>query len=345
MTMRCNYHCSYCCYANCLESGEWSREILMRNIDWIIRDGQTDRIIFFGGEPLIHPHILEAVAKCKSELPCQLVTVSNGSMPLQFFHKLYAIDPDFRTVISLHFEKLNPDSFLEKAAFLAETRKGAKFKIMFHPQYRDVIFRLADDLERIIAGTKSALTCAMIRFPEDKYVKFSEQYTQEDWQFHDRINSANSADPNVSVTLEFMDKSGNRYILNDEYDRLLEANFLQFQGFDCKVNTRKCIFDISGNPRKFVCNTGPRKDWPLKQPWEPLYPREPFYCRHRVCRCTDHMKMPKALDAAQLRAKFEIEPVTCAQPVQLQRSDILVKQQGRKFCYYINDTGHAVSGD
>lgn len=293
ITNFCNFHCSYCVIKDNLDSAQWSRETLFKNLDWICKDGKTTSLLLFGGEPLIHPDFLDAVAKCKAEMNCQLSTMTNASASLSFFKKIYTLDPEFKTTVSLHFEKLRIESFLEKAAFLASQKQGARFKIMLHPQFRTEAYKIAEKLNLIVKGTKSRISCAMIRFPKQHYNTFSPEYNNDDWDFYHSVNKNNVDEKSF---IEFVDTSGQRYIVRDKYEMLLKAGLLQFPQMLCLVNSWKCIFDRNGNVRKHVCLAGKRASY--KAYGEPLYCDMPITCKSRHCWCSGHMSVPKSLHAS-----------------------------------------------
>lgn len=59
ITSFCNLGCSYCVVRNSLNTVQWSRDIFFRNIDRVKEDGTTSTLAFFGGEPFVHPDLLD----------------------------------------------------------------------------------------------------------------------------------------------------------------------------------------------------------------------------------------------------------------------------------------------
>lgn len=283
ITSFCNLGCSYCVVRNSLNTVQWSRDVFFRNIDRVKEDGTTSTLAFFGGEPFVHPDLLDAVAKCKAEINCELSAMSNLVVPMSYLHKLYTLDPDFRITVSIHFEKLNIPKFLEKAAFLATRNYPGIFKLMLHPQYRKEAHTIYEELVKLMPSTQ--IMCSMIRFPEDSYATFSKEYLPEDWDFMNMINAGRAA---KECFVEFRDEEGQTYIVKDKYETLLQKDFLHFKDLLCSVNAHKVIIDREGHIRDHVCEHRSKK--PLDAP---LYNTTPIKCSLANCYCGAHVAMPK----------------------------------------------------
>ena len=294
ITSFCNLGCSYCVASKTLNTVQWSREVFFRNIDRVKKDGTTSTLYFFGGEPFIHPDLLDAVAKCKAEMDCQLYAMSNLVVPLNYLHKLYALDPDFQVTVSIHFEKLNIQKFLEKVAFLATRKNPGIFKLMLHPQYRKEAHTIYDELVKLVSPEH--ILCSMIRFPKDRYATFSEEYLPEDWDFMNMINSGRDE---RECFIEFRDEQGQTYVVTDKYETLLQKGFLHFKGLACSVDAYKVVIDKEGNIRNHVCDHCSKKSQN-----GPLYTTTPIECRLANCYCEEHVAMPK----------FDPAVVTSAEP-------------------------------
>jgi organic radical activating enzyme len=107
---RCNYDCSYCGP----EQHDWIsphhsldsiKSFISQLSDWSNKQNKTFTICLTGGEPFIHPEIIEILQEIKqaSSYGEQLVAITNGSLPLD----LYQQSLEFLThlTISLHLER------------------------------------------------------------------------------------------------------------------------------------------------------------------------------------------------------------------------------------------------
>lgn len=67
VSTRCNAGCFMCKYANNKESYNINEEQLKFILDYMKKDGEYGMVRFTGGEPLLHPKIVDLVKKCKME--------------------------------------------------------------------------------------------------------------------------------------------------------------------------------------------------------------------------------------------------------------------------------------
>lgn len=93
LTEYCNFKCPYCRGLKAEIYGsrpkkELSIEEIKRNIDWWCQDKPLKNIRFSGGEPTLHPHIVEAVAYAKSKGIERIAISTNGSSPWELYEKL-----------------------------------------------------------------------------------------------------------------------------------------------------------------------------------------------------------------------------------------------------------------
>lgn len=114
---RCNYDCSYCApHQHDLVSPHTNTETVcdfIRRLDDIAQEQQRQlQLTFSGGEPMVHPDILEILATAHSvrNRADQLVVSTNGSVPLKLYEK--AMQYITNLTISIHLER--SDSEIDK---------------------------------------------------------------------------------------------------------------------------------------------------------------------------------------------------------------------------------------
>lgn len=323
ITSFCNLGCSYCVASNTLNTVQWSREVFFRNIDRVKADGSTSTLYFFGGEPFIHPDLLDAVAKCKAEMDCQLYAMSNLVVPLNYLRKLYRLDPDFQVTVSVHFEKLNIPKFLEKVTFLATCNNPGMFKLMLHPQYREEAHIVYEELAKLVSPEH--IMCSMIRFPKDRYATFSKEYLPEDWDFMNMINSGKNE---RECFVEFCDEQGRTYVVKDKYETLLQKGFLHFKGLACSVNAYKVVIDKEGNVREHVCEHCSKKSLDA-----PLYNMTPITCTLANCYCEEHVAMPKSAPDSAASAE-PVHPLAASEFLDLASIEVKKGDDGH-YAYFL----------
>jgi molybdenum cofactor biosynthesis enzyme MoaA len=122
---RCNYDCSYCSpaihdWVSPHHSIESINNFIGQINDWAIAHGKTFNMSLTGGEPFVHPNIIEILKTIKQASACgdQLVVVSNGSLPLELYEQ--SLEYLTHLTISLHLERSDAEitATLEKVITL-----------------------------------------------------------------------------------------------------------------------------------------------------------------------------------------------------------------------------------
>lgn len=129
LTNNCNYKCDYC--------GVWKDETVyphMKIVEYInhVNSQKNVDTVLFGGEPLIHPNILQIVADLKSNLRI----CTNLGQNLRFLEDLSFVDSNLKIVASLHLQKINLTEFVDKLQFVCENFKFVKLKVMYDSRHR-----------------------------------------------------------------------------------------------------------------------------------------------------------------------------------------------------------------
>jgi molybdenum cofactor biosynthesis enzyme MoaA len=111
---RCNYDCSYCApTTHDWVSPHHPLEAIKSFVDkldhWTTQQNKTFKIVLTGGEPMVHPDILDILKTIKSAKSCsdQLTMTSNGSLPLELYQR--SLEWITNLTISLHLERSNAE--------------------------------------------------------------------------------------------------------------------------------------------------------------------------------------------------------------------------------------------
>lgn len=81
LTSCCNYNCSFC-YKDAKAFGKYISDDIVDNIVNII-DGKVGLVTFTGGEPTLHPHIINYIEQFSKKTP-YLTMITNGSLLYKF---------------------------------------------------------------------------------------------------------------------------------------------------------------------------------------------------------------------------------------------------------------------
>jgi molybdenum cofactor biosynthesis enzyme MoaA len=87
ITPRCNFSCSYCRGPRSDWNKELSFEEVKRVVDIWTKDGLKN-IRFSGGEPTVHPHLLDIIKYTKSKNVERIAISTNGSAKTEFYQEL-----------------------------------------------------------------------------------------------------------------------------------------------------------------------------------------------------------------------------------------------------------------
>jgi molybdenum cofactor biosynthesis enzyme MoaA len=107
---RCNYDCSYCAptthdWVSPHHPLDTIKNFVNKLDGWTTQQNKTFKIALTGGEPMVHPDILDILKTIKSAKSCsdQLVMTSNGSLPLELYQR--SLEWLTNLTISLHLER------------------------------------------------------------------------------------------------------------------------------------------------------------------------------------------------------------------------------------------------
>jgi organic radical activating enzyme len=124
MNTTCNYRCSYCTQRFVDDRGRWSRD-LPRFVDAFLRLPGDWEIKLSGGEPFVHPDLLDAVrALAAGGRRVSVVTNLSASLEtLRAFAEATAARPGLVSA-SLHLEYVEPEAFADKLVALRDAFAG-----------------------------------------------------------------------------------------------------------------------------------------------------------------------------------------------------------------------------
>jgi len=126
LTNNCNYKCNYC--------GVWKDEEIyphMKAVEYInhINNHKNVDTVLFGGEPLIHPNILQITADLESDIRI----CTNLGRSLRFLEELSSVNSNLKIIASLHLHKADLIEFANKIEFACKNFKFVKLKIKYDP--------------------------------------------------------------------------------------------------------------------------------------------------------------------------------------------------------------------
>jgi|WetSurSiteA1Bulk_404760.scaffolds.fasta_scaffold00418_17 MoaA/NifB/PqqE/SkfB family radical SAM enzyme len=144
----CNYNCDYCGVHQKFEPylNEEKTTKIINYINHIESLGYQVWAALFGGEPLLHPDILNIVKQIKTT---DLIAMTNLSHSLKFFKDLAQTKPDITICSTYHYERSNFEEFKEKINFLIDNVKLVKVKVLWDPRHKEEIFKIFQSMKQL----------------------------------------------------------------------------------------------------------------------------------------------------------------------------------------------------
>ena len=232
ITNNCNYHCDYCgVYKN---EKIYDFEKTIEFINYVDQFKNVDTVLF-GGEPLIHPNILEIVKGLKTNIRI----CTNLSIDLQFFKQLTDINNNLKIVASYHLHKEDLESFVDKFRYLANHTNFIKVKIMFDSRYKEQcknVYYFFKAFEHQYQNCKIYLDMVYHEICDfsDQDIKFFESKQNDDDRFYIRTDE------------------GERYTSYNEIRRMYNG-FPIFYGYECDSGKSGMFIDSDGSV--YPCQT------------------------------------------------------------------------------------------
>jgi len=136
----CNYHCSYCpSYLNNGTMNSWVPLDIAKKVLDNVESQRSDKNIMFilsGGEPTVHPNLIELVEYAAKEKNIFVTVITNGSRSPAYYKKLASV-LNGSAVFSFHFEFGKFDKFVESLRAFTEINPRAFVHFIMNPNYWD----------------------------------------------------------------------------------------------------------------------------------------------------------------------------------------------------------------
>jgi len=316
---RCNYDCSYCPptvhdWTSPHHSIDNIKHFIRQTNDWVVSKNKTFNMAFTGGEPFVHPDILE-ILKLSKQAPAfgdQLVVTTNGSLPLELYRQSF----DYLThlTISLHLERSD-----------AETQATLDKIITLHREYPEKwlnvqVMCLPGKFEFIETTVVPLLESNNIKFtlrrirpwlnevvdewqtlPKREILKIKyaqEEQTKNKGAEKKRLDQKlehiyNSEDYYTAEELEWLQERipkttwQNIGIWNEDLtyfetnsDLMTSNNRNRFTGWTCFVGVDSLFIEMDGSVYRALCYN----DLPIGRLGEAInFPTEPTTCKKQWC--------------------------------------------------------------
>lgn len=292
ITEHCPYACSYCYEGKGRHKRQFAYEDFCTAITRLTTASSPTlpfRFVFFGGEPLCHPRLLDMVAFAKKTFPdATICATSNVYQPMSFLEKLYSIDPGFVLHFSVHFEYINHEEALQKFAFLAKINKRNIFNVIYLPEKRQQVQAFIIEARSLLAEEQSRLYVKFIRSKKSGFTKNLEIYTEEDYRFKTQNTGKNER---LFIGIEENGQCVRKeYFFSDNS----AASLVPFTGMLCTYPMHRLRIMIDG--RYFNCNCYRKNQSNILENANVNVITSPLPCEAKKCRCGDQRRAAKFAD-------------------------------------------------
>jgi organic radical activating enzyme len=289
---RCNYDCSYCNPA----VHDWVSTHLpltvikefMQTLDRYLRGvDKKYKISLTGGEPFVHPHIIEILHILSSQQTCERITaITNGSLPVDLYEQGFKYLKNF--TVSLHLERPEKEIHdkLEKILYLHNTYPQIylNVQVMCLPGKFDFIqnivipFLESNNIKFVCRRIRPWLNEAIDEWQENphRYVlknqpplelqteyKLKEKhylqnvlgriYSSEEYYSREELEWLEKYEPKTAwQNIGVWSNDLTYHEINS--DRLVSNNLNLFTGWQCFVGIDCIYVDFDGNIYKGYCN-------------------------------------------------------------------------------------------
>lgn len=301
---RCNFDCSYCPPDLHDNSSRHTDLEKFENTVRIIRETYPDkklRISLTGGEPFVHPQILDILEIFPKYKIDEVSTITNGSLPLRKYQR--ALDFVDNLIFSWHYEHLRTDHMKEVLSNI--TKDKIHVHLMFLPgrlaEIKETVTWLTDNKIRFnvrrirplfnptggfnlpgssgMAGQhKPSIIAAG---PDD--ASANGYYSQEELEYLDSFVKAGT---NYDNAIFFTTETS----WTDNVNTLLKNRWNSFIGWKCMVGIETLYIENDGKIYRATCKQG----GPIGTIEDGFtLPTKPIECRKAWCNCAADLNVTK----------------------------------------------------
>lgn len=274
----CNYSCWYCYNAKPRTQQYINLARLYDFLEFIHGKLQKDIIVeLIGGEPTLHPHIIDFCSKCHHCNYIDVITYSNFSLNVAFYNKLI-LDYDVKLLLSYHHSECNRDDFMLKLSQIVDKTSIYDLNVIADPTKFNDCIEVFDHIRNVLNIKTASLTLVKCKSNDKKFVidNYSLMYSNN--QLNISNQKSKNAPTNDILTIEYDDGSIEEIDTADVDQR--NINFYlwkcdagkNFFYIDKTEYIYPCNIDI-GNNQKIIGNLSNPSIIKIKQ----------TLCQHKVC--------------------------------------------------------------
>ena len=300
MGRRCNFDCSYCgrdLHDNTSKHFPYEKfEYTISTLREFYADKQI-RMSLTGGEPFVHPRILDILQLFPKYGVEEVSTITNGSLPLKKYQQ--ALEYINNLIFSWHFEFLRVDHM--KSVLTELPNNKVKVHLMYLPgrleEIHDVVEWLKDNgikfnIRRIRpmtnqAGEFNPPGASGMKFEGIQFGGAEGYYSQAELDYMDSFNKAGTADLNCELFTK-----EEQWL--DNVNTLTKNKWNTFKKWKCMAGIETLMIDNDGSVYRATCKQGGvlgniETGFTLEN--------DPVICAKQWCNCAADLNTTKWLEA------------------------------------------------
>lgn len=302
MGRRCNFDCSYC---GADLHDNTSKHMPFEKFEYAVKTmrefyaNKQIRMSITGGEPFVHPRILDILELFPRYGVEECSTITNGSLPLEKYQR--ALELIDTLIFSWHFEYLRVDHMKHVLSNL--NRKQVKVHLMYLPgkleEIKGVVEWLNENnvkfsLRRIRpmtnhqTGEVNKPYSSGMKFAGIQYAGSENYYSVDELEYLDSFMKAGTADNNCELFTK--DESW-----LDNVNTLTKNKWNTFKRWKCMAGIETLMIDNDGSVYRATCKQGGilgniDTGFTLQQ--------DPVLCMKQWCNCAADLNTTKWLETA-----------------------------------------------
>lgn len=243
----CNYGCWYCYN----ERPRTQQHISLKSL-YVFLQFLHDRlqknvvIILIGGEPTLHPNLIDFCHKCSNYDYITIVTYTNFSLGIDFYNKL--IDSyNVKMLLSFHSSQCNVDDFVSKLSKISDKTSIYDLNVVVDPMNFEKCIQLFDYVRNQLLINVASLTLVKCKSNNKKITidNYQSLYTKKQLSII-KSKSANAPTGDF-LTIEYNDSS------SKEIDTAnIDQNDINFYLWRCDAG--KSFFYVDKTGYIYPCN-------------------------------------------------------------------------------------------
>ena len=277
LTKRCNYHCSYCWYYG---KGKNTPPIVpfssleqlraaVNNLASLNRPWYD--LIFTGGEPTLHPHMIDLIYMLNDTLQDRLnniMVISNGSRNARLYQKIAELAKtiNISMQISVHTDHVDMAHILEIIENLSSD-VSLYFPLMFNPAKREEVHLIYDimyEYRKIYPFDMEVVTIRIRDNVDPRYVPEDLLWQEEAIKRFTELKSVaklkvpfpKKPARELHMFHDVEDKGERKIVDTENFTYNLRKGFCSFTNMFCTANTSNLRIEENGLCRSMICPYG-----------------------------------------------------------------------------------------